>query len=184
MSAALETAVEWRHEWGSDVIIDMICYRRLGHNELDQPAFTQPKLYRKISRHPTTVQIFQKRLINEGTMTKEECEEIKQYVLESYDKDFEASKTYEKKEDDWLSSRWTGFKGPSQLSRIRPTGVDIELLRRIGIQSGTVPEGFKLHRQMAKIFQARRETAEKGEGIDWGLAEASKCAFGNGDSAL
>jgi len=168
----METAVEYRHEWGSDVFVHIICYRRNGHNELDQPAFTQPKLYRTISRHPTTLQVYQKRLIDEGTLTKEECDEIRQFVLESYEKDFEASKTYEKKDTDWLSSRWAGFKGPSQLSRVRPTGYDIEGLRRIGIQAGTTPEGFKLHRQMEKIFKARRQMSELGQGIDWGTAEA------------
>jgi len=172
VSTALETAVEWRHEWGSDAIIDMICYRRNGHNELDQPAFTQPKLYKQITRHPSTMQIFEKRLIEEGTLTQEECDEIKQFTMESYEKDFEASKTYVKKEEDWLSSRWHGFKGPSQQSRIRPTGVDIEVLRSIGIQAGTVPDNFKLHRQMKKIFSARQEMAKQGEGIDWGTAEA------------
>jgi 2-oxoglutarate dehydrogenase E1 component len=175
--AAFETAVEYRHEWGTDVILDIVCYRRNGHNELDQPAFTQPKLYRKINRHPTTLQIFEKRLIQEGTLTKEECDEIKQFAMTSYENDFEASKTYVKKEEDWLSSRWAGFKGPSQQSRIRPTGVDIELLRRIGIQSGTVPSDFKLHRQMAKIFKSRRDMATEGKNIDWGLAEA--LAFGS-----
>ena len=172
VSTALETAVEWRHEWGSDVIIDMVCYRRNGHNELDQPAFTQPHLYKKINRHPPTLSVFEKRLIDEGTLTKEECDEIRQFTLESYENDFEASKNYHAKDTDWLSSKWTGFKGPTQLSRIRPTGVDVETLRRIGIQAGTVPEDFKLHRQMAKIFKARREMAEAGEGIDWGTAEA------------
>ena len=68
VSAALETAVEWRHEWGTDVIIDMICYRRNGHNELDQPAFTQPKLYKEISRHSPTLKIFEKKLLDEGTL--------------------------------------------------------------------------------------------------------------------
>jgi 2-oxoglutarate dehydrogenase E1 component len=177
VSAALETAVEWRHEWGSDVIVDQICYRRNGHNELDQPAFTQPKLYSKIAKHPTTLQIFEKRLIDEGTLTKEECDEIRKFTLDSYEKDLEASKTYVKKETDWLSSRWAGFKGPSQLSRIRPTGVDVETLRRIGMQAGTVPKDFKLHKQMAKIFAGRREMAEKGESIDWGTGEAM--AFGS-----
>jgi 2-oxoglutarate dehydrogenase E1 component len=175
--ASFETAIEWRYEWGIDVIIDMICYRRNGHNELDQPAFTQPKLYKKISRHPPTLTIFQKRLIDEGSLTKEECEEIKSDVLSYYEKDFEASKTYKKSETDWLSSRWKGFKGPGQLSRIRQTGVDTELLRNIGIQAGTVPEDFKLHHQMAKIFAARRKMAEDGTGIDWGTAEAM--AFGS-----
>jgi 2-oxoglutarate dehydrogenase E1 component len=175
-SAALETAVEYRHEWGSDVWIHVVCYRRNGHNELDQPAFTQPKLYRAISRHPPTLEIFEKKLIREGSMTKEEAQEIRQFVLQSYEKDFEASKTYVKKETDWLSSRWAGFKGPSQLSRIRQTGVDVETLRRIGVKAGTVPDGFKLHRQMEKIFKARREMAEEGR-VDWGTAEAM--AFGS-----
>ncbi|KAG7352639.1 2-oxoglutarate dehydrogenase E1 component [Nitzschia inconspicua] len=176
VSTALETAVEYRHEWGSDVIIDVICYRRNGHNELDQPAFTQPILYKEISRHPTTLQVFEKRLLKEGTMTKDEIDEIKKFVMESYEKDFEASKTYVKSVDDWLSSKWTGFKGPGQMSRIRSTGVDIDMLRKVGITAGTVPEDFKLHRQMKKIFQNRREQAESGEGIDWGTAEAM--AFG------
>ena len=177
VSTALETAIEWRHEWGGDVIIDMICYRRNGHNELDQPAFTQPKLYKEINKHPSTLQIYEKRLLDEGTLSQDEVDEIKAFCLESYENDFEASKTYEKKETDWLSSKWAGFKGLGQLSRIRPTGVKVDLLKSIGVAAGTVPEDFKLHRQMEKIFKARREMAESGEGIDWGTAEAM--AFGS-----
>jgi len=175
VSTALEKAVKWCHEWGSDVIIDMICYHCNGHNELNQPAFMQPKLYKQITKHPTTLEIFVKRLIEEGMLMQIEVDEIKQFTLESYEKDFEASKTYVKKEEDWLSSRWHSFKGPSQLSRIRPTGVDIEVLRKIGIQAGTVPKDFKLHRQMVKIFQARQDMSKAGEGIDWGTAEALAC---------
>jgi 2-oxoglutarate dehydrogenase E1 component len=176
VSTALEMAVEWRHEWGTDVIIDMVCYRRNGHNELDQPAFTQPKLYKAIAKHPSTLQIFEKRLLDEGTLSQEEIDEIKKFTLDSYEKDLEASKTYPRKETDWLSSKWNGFKGPSQISRIRPTGVDVEILRKIGVQAGSVPTDFKLHRQMKKIFDARAAMADKGTGIDWGTAEAM--AFG------
>jgi len=177
VSTALETAVEWRHEWGTDVIIDMICYRRNGHNELDQPMFTQPKLYKKISKHPSTLELYEKRLVESGEATQEELDNIKNFVLSSYQQELEASKTYVPEEDDWLSTNWTGYKSPKQLSRIRPTGIDIETLRRIGKAAGTVPESFKLHRQMAKIFKARRDMAESGEGIDWGTAEAM--AFGS-----
>jgi len=177
VSTAMEMAVEYRHEWGTDVIIDIVCYRRNGHNELDQPAFTQPKLYKAISRHPTTLQIFEKRLIKEGTMTKEEIDEIKNNVMESYEKDLEASKTHVQSKDDWLASKWAGFKGPTQLSRIRSTGVDIDMLRKIGVTAGTVPDDFKLHRQMKKIFTGRRGQVELGESIDWGTAEA--LAFGS-----
>lgn len=177
VSRALETAIEWRHEWGTDVIIDMICYRRNGHNELDQPMFTQPKLYKAITRHPSTLEIYEKRLLSEGTMTKEEAKEIREFTLQSYETDYEASKTYRPSPEDWLSSKWTGFKSPRQHSRIRPTGVDIDTLRYIGMKAGEVPEGFKLHRQMAKIFKGRQEMAEAGTDIDWGLAEAM--AFGS-----
>lgn len=177
VATALETAVEWRHEWGGDVIIDMICYRRNGHNELDQPSFTQPKLYKKISKHPSTLEIYEKRLVESGEATQDELDEIKKFVQDSYDADFEASKTYEQKETDWLSSKWEGFKSPKQMSRIRPTGVEIETLRHIGKTAGTVPDNFKLHRQMQKIFKSRYQMAEKGEGIDWGTAEAM--AFGS-----
>jgi 2-oxoglutarate dehydrogenase E1 component len=177
VSTALETAVEFRHEWGTDVIIDMICYRRNGHNELDQPAFTQPKLYRQIKSHPSTLDVYEKRLIEEGMMTKEECDEIRKFTLDSYESDLAAAKTYRKKEDDWLSSKWKGFKSPSQMSRIRQTGIEKNILHKIGTIAGTVPPDFKLHRQMEKIFQARREMVEKGEGIDWGTAEA--LAFGS-----
>lgn len=177
VSAALETAFEWRHEWGSDVIIDMVCYRRNGHNELDQPMFTQPKLYKQITKHPSSLDIFEKRLLEEGTATKEELDEIRQFTLESYEADFEASKTYVPKSDDWLSSKWKGFKSPTQHSRMRPTGVDVETLKYIGMKAGTVPENFQLHRQMAKIFKARAQMADKGSNIDWGTAEAM--AFGS-----
>ena len=177
VAAALETAIEWRHEWGGDVIIDMICYRRNGHNELDQPSFTQPKLYKKIKDHPSTLQIFEKQLIESGDATKEELDEIKKQTLEMYEADLEAGKTYEPNKSDWLSSKWSGFKSPKQLSRIRSTGVDIEQLRKIGIAAGTVPENFKLHRQMKKIFKQRAQMAERGTGIDWGTAEAM--AFGS-----
>jgi len=177
VSRALETAIEWRHEWGSDVVIDMICYRRLGHNEMDQPMFTQPKLYKAITRHQPTLNVYEKRLIEEGTMTKEEAKEIRDFTLQSYEADYEASKSHTPKPEDWLSSRWTGFKSPRQHSRIRPTGVDIEKLRYIGDKAGEVPEGFKLHRQMAKIFKARQAMAKTGTDIDWGTAEAM--AFGS-----
>jgi len=176
VSTALETAVEWRHQWGTDVIIDMICYRRNGHNELDQPMFTQPKLYKKIAKHPSALELYEKRLIESGDATQEELDKVKQFVLHSYEEELEASKNWEPTEDDWLSSKWAGFKSPTQQSRIRPTGVSTEILRQVGVAAGSVPESFKLHRQMNKIFKARREMVEKGSGIDWGTAEAM--AFG------
>jgi len=177
VSTALETAVEYRHEWGTDVIIDMVCYRRNGHNELDQPAFTQPKFYKKIASHPSTLDIYEKKLIENGDMTEEECQEVREFSTQSYDADLEAAKTHTRKEADWMASKWKGFKTPGEQSSIRFTGVDIDILRKIGMTAGEVPPDFKLHRQMKKIFKNRRAMAERGEGIDWGTAEA--LAFGS-----
>ena len=176
VTRCLEMAVEWRHEWGTDVIIDMICYRRNGHNELDQPMFTQPKLYKAITKHPHTLDIYEKRLIDEGTLTKEEAKEIRDLTLQSYEKDLIASKSYTPRPEDWLSSKWSGFKSPRQHSRVRPTGVDLDVLRFVGTKAGEVPKDFKLHRQMVKIFDQRKEMAQTGVNIDWGCAEAM--AFG------
>lgn len=172
ISTALETAVEWRYEWGSDVIIDVVCYRRYGHNELDNPMFTQPLLYEQIKNHPSTLDVFEKRLLSEGVMTQEEADEVRKFVLSSYESDYEASKSYVLSYKNWLSAYWKGFKSPEQMSRIRPTGVNIDTLRHIGMVSGTVPDSMKIHRQMEKIFQQRREMCESGVGIDWGTAEA------------
>merc|ERR1712161_6096 len=111
-----------------------------------------------------------------GDATQEEIDEIKQFTQNSYEVDLKASKTLVPDESDWLASKWKGFKSPNQRSRIRDSGVEIEQLRHIGMIAGTVPEDFKLHRQMAKIFKNRRVMAERGTGIDWGLAELM--AFG------
>ena len=91
VARALKTSIEFRHEWGSDVVIDMICYRRLGHNEMDQPMFTEPTLYKAITSHPSTLDVYEKRLIEEGTLTKEEVQEIRDFTLQSYEADYEAS---------------------------------------------------------------------------------------------
>ncbi|CAM9932887.1 unnamed protein product [Pylaiella littoralis] len=173
---AFEFAVEWRQQFGEDCIIDMVCYRRMGHNEIDQPLFTQPVLYKQIEQHPDTAAIFEAKLLKEGVATKEELDEIKQSVVASYEKDFEESKSWEPAPDDWLSSKWTGFKSPRQLSRVRSTGVDIDKLRSVGSKMTTPPPDFTLHPMLAKIYKTRNKSIEDGQGVDWGTAEA--LAFG------
>lgn len=169
---AFEMAVEWRQKFGEDCIIDMICYRRYGHNELDQPMYTQPVMYEKINKHPDTLRTYQSHLIAEGTVTKEEVESIHKMVNSTLEKDFEAAKTWVTPKNDWLSSKWAGFLSPNQLSRIRQTGYPKEKLREIGLKISTPPEHFKIHKQLEKILQARRDSIASGQGIDWGTAEA------------
>eukprot|EP01036_Dinobryon_divergens_P028687 gene28687-37675_t len=173
---AFEMAVEYRQKFGDDCIVDMICYRRYGHNELDQPMYTQPKLYERITKHPDTLSVYGKQLLDEGTCTAQTLEEIKTMVNATLEADFQAAKTWETTKYDWLSSKWSGFLSPRQRSRIRETGVDEARLKEIGTKICAFPPTLQVHKQLQKIIQARMDTIVRGEGIDWGTAEA--LAFG------
>eukprot|EP01038_Epipyxis_sp_PR26KG_P007056 gene7056-9631_t len=169
---AFEMAVEWRQKFGEDCIVDMICYRRYGHNELDQPMYTQPQLYSKIIKHPDTLSVFGSQLVSDNVCNSSDIEAVKTNVLSVLENDFVASKTWIPIPGDWLSSKWKGFLSPRQLSRIRETGYDRAKLYDIGIKMSTIPSRIKTHKQLEKIFGARKESIEKGVGIDWGTAEA------------
>jgi 2-oxoglutarate dehydrogenase E1 component len=173
---AFEMAVEWRQHFGEDCIIDMICYRRYGHNELDQPMYTQPQLYAKINKHPDTLSVYGNSLVADGTCSKQELDDIKSLVTGTLESEFEASKSWVTPPSDWLSSRWSGYLSPRQRSRIRETGVDEAKLRHIGNIISSFPNSLTVHKQLEKILAVRKETILKGEGIDWGTAEA--LAFG------
>lgn len=176
VTAAFELAVEWRQAWGTDVIVDVVCYRRFGHNEVDQPVYTQPVMYSKIHRHPDSLSIYEKRLIAENTATQEEIDAVHTMINTTFDNDWEAAKTWEAPAYDWLSSKWKGFLSPRQLSRIRPTGCNVEHLREIGTKLTTLPDDCKPNGQILKIYQQRLKSIETGEGIDWATAES--LAFG------
>ena len=169
---AFEMAVEWRQQFGEDCIIDMVCYRRYGHNELDQPMYTQPQMYHKINSHKDTLDIYGEQLQKSGEVDKGELTALTDMVSDTLNAEFEASKSWQTPSNDWLASRWSGFLSPRQQSRIRETGYDVEKLRDLGLKLSMLPDTLKPHKQMAKIFQAREKTIREGEGIDWGTAEA------------
>lgn len=168
---AFEMAVEWRQKYGEDCIIDLICYRRYGHNELDQPMYTQPLLYSQINKHKDTLAVYENQLLAEGTSSVEEFNNVKTMVMKQLETDFEASKKWVTPPGDWLSSKWGGFLSPRQRSRIRETGYNKEKLREIGLKMCETPPSFKTHKQLEKIIGARLDTIQKGSGIDWGTAE-------------
>lgn len=175
-TAAFELAVEWRQKWGTDVIVDVVCYRRFGHNEVDQPVYTQPVMYSKIHRHADPLAIYEERLIAEKTCTRKEIEVVHKMIATTFDHDWELAKTWEAPAYDWLSSKWQGFLSPRQLSRIRPTGCSVDTLRDIGLKLATLPDDCKPNSQILKIYQQRLKSIETGEGIDWATAES--LAFG------
>ncbi|CAL2242696.1 unnamed protein product [Prunus armeniaca] len=167
-----ELAAEWRQTFHSDVVVDLVCYRRFGHNELDEPSFTQPKMYKVIRNHPSALTIYQNKLLESGQVTKEDIERIQNKVNSILNEEFVASKDYVPQKRDWLSSHWSGFKSPEQISRILNTGVKPEILKSVGKAVTALPETFKPHRAVKKNYEQRAQMIETGEGIDWAVAEA------------
>ncbi|KAK9691088.1 hypothetical protein RND81_09G175300 [Saponaria officinalis] len=167
-----ELAAEWRQTFHSDVVIDIVCYRRFGHNEIDEPSFTQPKMYKVIRNHPSALDIYKKKVLESGELSKDEIDVIQKKVMKILNEEFEASKNHVTSKRDWLSAYWLGFKSPEQLSRMRNTGVKPEILTNVGKAITTIPENFKPHKAVKRIYDQRAQMIETGEGIDWAVGEA------------
>jgi 2-oxoglutarate dehydrogenase E1 component len=173
---AMEMAAEWRAAWKTDVVVDIVCYRRHGHNEIDEPMFTQPLMYRAIKKHTDPFRLYQRKLLAEGVVTQPDIDAVCDSVTKVLQDEFERAKDYVPAAKDWLSSYWEGFHGPNQLSRIRNTGVPMDVLKRVGAAVTALPEWLTPHKQIARVYDARRAAIETGAGVDWALAEA--LAFG------
>ena len=172
-----EIAAEFRQKFHKDFVIDMVCYRRHGHNEGDEPAFTQPIMYRKIKEQPTTREVYAQKLVSEGSFSQDEVDKVNADFIARLEKDFEAASAYKPNKADWLEGRWQGLEVASGDDRSGNTGVDIDVLRNIGRLLARVPEGFNVNPKIAKQLDAKRAMMESGEGIDWATAEA--LAFGS-----
>ena len=175
-----QLAADWRAEFKKDVVIDIVCYRKQGHNETDQPAFTQPLMYKRIESQEAQLKKYQDQLIREKTFTGEDVEEHKKWVWGMLTESFERSKDYQPTAKEWLTSAWNGFKSPRELATEvlphLPTGVPEEQLQKIaGVIAGS-PEGFNVHKNLKRILANRKKTVDDGKNIDWSTAEA--LAFG------
>src|SRR5579871_6899647 len=171
---AAKIATEFRQKFQKPVVIDMFCYRRHGHNEGDEPSFTQPLMYKKIATHPTTLQIYSDKLLGEGVVTGDEIDKMKADWRAKLDTEFEAAQSYRANKADWLDGRWSGFKtaGDTDDPRRGRTGVELTTLKEIGERITALPPGFHLHRTLNRFFDSRRKAIASGEGIDWATAEA------------
>src|SRR5258707_13252501 len=169
-----ELALDFRQTFHRDVVIDMFCYRRHGHNEGDEPAFTQPVMYKKLATHPSTLEIYYKRLIAEGVMTEGETEKAKADWRARLDAELEAGSGYKPNKADWLDGKWAGFKSADQEEDARRgiTGVDVAVLKDIGPKITKVPDGFRIHRTVQRFLENRAKAIENGVGIDWATGEA------------
>ncbi|MCB1381181.1 MAG: 2-oxoglutarate dehydrogenase E1 component, partial [Alphaproteobacteria bacterium] len=175
---AAKIATEFRQKFKKPVVIDMFCYRRFGHNETDEPAFTQPLMYKRIGQHQTTVAIYGKRLIDEGVITSDELDQMKAEYRKTLDDDFSVAEGYKANKADWLDGRWAGLKAAKDHEDPRRgmTGVAEGKLKEIGLKLTKVPKTFKVHRTMQRVLDARRKMIEDGVGLDWAMAE--HLAFG------
>ncbi|WJR78613.1 2-oxoglutarate dehydrogenase E1 component [Bradyrhizobium sp. NP1] len=171
---AAKVAIEFRQKFHKPVVIDMFCYRRHGHNEGDEPAFTQPVMYKKIAAHPSTLDIYAKRLIADGVVTEGEVEKAKADWRSRLDAEFEAGVGYKPNKADWLDGKWAGFKIADQEEDARRgvTGVDIAVLKDIGRKITKVPDGFRVHRTIQRFLENRAKAIDNGVGIDWATGEA------------
>ena len=176
--AAAELAMEYRQAFDSDVVIDLFCYRRYGHNESDEPAFTQPIMYRKIAEHPTTRAIYAEKLVAEGVVTREEADEWIARCVECCEAGFLALDQYQPDEADWLEGTWSGLEPIQGYDAHRgETAVAIETLREIGRALTRVPDGLEVNSKILRQLRGKQKALDSGEGIDWGTAEA--LAFGS-----
>ncbi|APF36242.1 2-oxoglutarate dehydrogenase E1 component [Chelatococcus daeguensis] len=177
---AAKIATEFRQKFHKPVVIDMFCYRRFGHNEGDEPAFTQPLMYKKIRQHPSTLEIYAKKLVDEKVVTQAEVDEAREQWRAKLDMEFEAAQSYKPNKADWLDGRWSGLKAVREDAddpRRGASGVSVDTLKTIGERICDVPEGFNVHRTIKRFLDNRRKMVETGEGIDWATAEA--LAFGS-----
>jgi 2-oxoglutarate dehydrogenase E1 component len=173
---AAKVATEYRQLFGKDVVIDMFCYRRFGHNEGDDPTMTQPIMYRRVKDQPTTLEIYRKRLVGEGLVSEDEVESWAADFNTFLDREFEAGKAYRVNKADWLDGVWSGFTLPADDDRRGRTEAPLDKLREIGRRITELPQDFEMHKTVQRVIENRRKAIEEGQGVDWALAE--HLAFG------
>ena len=174
---AARIATEFRQAFGTDVVIDMFCYRRFGHNEGDEPAFTQPLMYDAIGAHPSTRDLYAQQLIDEGLLDKDAAQKVIDDRIAYLDAEFDAGTNYLPNKADWLEGRWSGMVTAHGDDRRGETAVDLDLLRQIGTSMTSLPGDMTLNKKLMRIINTRADNINKGSGIDWATAE--HLAFGS-----
>ncbi len=174
---AAKVATEFRQKFGADVVIDMFCYRRFGHNEGDEPSFTQPRMYKKIRSLKTSREIYAKRLVEETVIDDAEASGALEKFRTFLDEEFAAADAFKPNKADWLDGQWSGFVPPVDDDRRGDTAVEIANLKRIGEALTSYPKSFNIHRTLSRILEQKKKMFDAGAGIDWATAEA--LAFGS-----
>jgi 2-oxoglutarate dehydrogenase E1 component len=177
---ACKLAIEFRQRFHRDIVIDMWCYRRFGHNEGDEPGFTQPLMYKNIRQHPAVSAVYAKRLTSQGVIDDLWADAHATQFVSQLETEFEGSKSYKANEADWFGGRWAGLSKPVDPESARrnvETGVSRKLMESLGRTLTTVPEGHTIHPTLARVLEAKKAMFANGEGFDWATGEA--LAFGS-----
>jgi 2-oxoglutarate dehydrogenase E1 component len=174
---ASKVATEYRQKFHKDAVVDMFCYRRFGHNEGDDPTFTQPLMYSKIRALPSTREIYAARLVKEGVVTQAEIDTEVARFEAFLDAEFDAGKAFEAKKADWLDGQWTGIGLAEGDERRGETAVPLTKLSDIGHRLTTIPNAVDIHKTLKRVIDGRREMITSGQNIDWATAES--LAFGS-----
>ncbi len=173
---AARVATEFRQRFHKDVVLDIFCYRRFGHNEGDEPMFTQPLMYTKIKSHKTTLQLYTDRLVADGLIPEGEIEDMKAAFQAHLNGEFEAGKDYRPNKADWLDGRWSGISKREGRYQRGKTAVEMSKLKKVGAALTRLPESYTPHKTVQRMLDAKRAMIETGDGIDWATGEA--LAFG------
>jgi 2-oxoglutarate dehydrogenase E1 component len=175
---AAKLAIEFRQQFHKDVVLDIFCYRRFGHNEGDEPMFTNPAMYARIRKQKTTLQLYTERLVKDGLIPEGEIEDMKAAFQAKMNEEFEAGKDYKPNKADWLDGRWKSLKSNDLNNYQRgETWIKAETMAEVGAALTRVPSGFDLHKTVARQLEAKKEMFATGKGFDWATAEA--LAFGS-----
>ena len=174
---AAKVATEYRQKFHKDVVIDIFCYRRFGHNEGDEPMFTNPIMYKNIKGHKTTLSLYTDRLVKDGLIPEGEIEDMKAAFQAHLNEEFEAGKEYKPNKADWLDGKWSGLEREKEDYQRGETAISEELMAEVGKSLTTAPEGYPLHRTVGRLLETKAKMFETGEGFDWATGEA--LAFGS-----
>ena len=174
---AAKVATEFRQKFGKDVVIDIFCYRRFGHNEGDEPMFTNPAMYKTIKTHKTTLQLYTERLVKDGLIPEGEIEDMKAAFQARLNEEFETGKNFKPNKADWLDGRWSHLDREGAEYSPGKTAITKKALAEIGAALTRVPEGFDIHKTVSRQLEAKAQMFKTGAGFDWATAEA--IAFGS-----
>lgn len=172
VAKVMKVAAEYRQLFNSDVVVDLICYRRFGHNEADEPKFTQPIMYNRISQHPTIKSIYTDRLLAEGSFSQDELNAIQHTIQTRLQKEFDLSQDFKPERPDWLEGRWKGFQSKYEMGPHADTGISEKDLKKIGKSLTKIPEDFNLNPKLKRFLSGREEMLQTGQHFDWSMGEA------------